>query len=550
MTEDTVSIRELARKALFLQGDQAVELKAAMAPIEAALGSDSTALRGVLEKAAGAPNDEAALHMFKDALASELRGPAPPATYADGPMVREHERLLVACALHDVATARDLVADVHPTMIGDYRLARIWSALKRVLDAQPPGDTPMVDAVATELGGAAGEALSWDELLGLIREVPSVANAVYYKRQVIKAFVRREAMGMIGEVEAERTRDMETSDLLLGVEVRARRLRELSADRTAPDKPVDVTAFANEPQPEPIIWRDDPNHPDDTNVDVVLSVGEVTVLASAGGLGKSTLTLDMAGAAVMAAEFKKSSGDSCGLRIAAGPVMLVSYEDSPARIWQRVRWTLGRNVPKGLLLWPRPMPLWIAYDRGASFGPGAEWERLWHAARANGVRLVIIDPASVAAPDLPATSTGPARAFMDAMIAEMEPRRADGWKGAGVLVVSHDTKAARNAVARGEDPGAGVVAGSAAWWDGARGVLSLMRDPRAGSTDRLLECAKANYGRERWGARLVERISDRGSFHGLKLGAALSREGMEAAKRLKPRSRGTAGIDDELKPIP
>ena len=547
MTGETISVRELARKALSLQGDQAAELKATMLPIEKALGSDSAALRGVLEKAASAPNDEAALDVFWDALGAELQGPAPPATYADGPMVRENERVLVACALQDAATARDLVADVHPAMFGDYRLARTWSALKRVLDAQPSRDVPMVDAVATELGGEGGEALSRIKLHELSLEVPSAANAAYYKRQVVAAFVRREAVGMIGEVEAERTRDMTTSNLLLGVEARARRLRELSADRTAPDKPVDVTAFADEPQPEPIIWRADPGQPDDTNIDAVLSAGEVTVLASAGGLGKSTLTLDMAGAAVMAAEFDKNSGASCGLRIAAGPVMIVSYEDSPSRIWQRVTWTLGRNVPKGLLLWPRPMPLWISSDRGASFGPGAEWERLWHAVRANGVRLVIIDPASVAAPDVPATSTGPTRAFMDAMIAEIAPRRADGWKGAGALVVSHDTKGARNAVARGEAPGAGVVAGSAAWWDGARGVLSLMRDP-AGRTDRLLECVKSNYGRERWGARLVERIGERGAFHGLELGASLSREGMEAAKLAEPRKR--RNTDDDLKPIP
>ena len=31
----------------------------------------------------------------------------------------------------------------------------------------------------------------------------------------------------------------------------------------------------------------------------------------------------------------------------------------------------------------------------------------------------------------------------------------------------------------GQDPGAGAVAGSAAWYDGARGVLTLVPDPAA-----------------------------------------------------------------------
>ena len=68
------------------------------------------------------------------------------------------------------------------------------------------------------------------------------------------------------------------------------------------------------------------------------------------------------------------------------------------------------------------------------------------------------------------------RAFLRALTAETSAA------GAGVLLVAHDTKAARNAAARGEDPGAGVVAGSAAWYDGARGVLVLARSLLVGLT--------------------------------------------------------------------
>ena len=56
-------------------------------------------------------------------------------------------------------------------------------------------------------------------------------------------------------------------------------------------------------------------------------------------------------------------------------------------------------------------------------------------------RLVVIDPVSAALADVSTSETA----------------------GTGVLLVAYDTKSARNAIVRGEDPGAGVVAGSAAW---------------------------------------------------------------------------------------
>ena len=73
------------------------------------------------------------------------------------------------------------------------------------------------------------------------------------------------------------------------------------------------------------------------------------------------------------------------------------------------------------------------------------------------------------------------------------------------------------------------MAGSAAWYDGARGVLALIRDPR--SDDRLLECVKANYGRTGWGARLIERTGAGDTFRGLELLEHLDRNAIAAAKR-------------------
>ena len=209
----------------------------------------------------------------------------------------------------------------------------------------------------------------------------------------------------------------------------------------------------------------------------------------------------------------------------AGAVLLVSYEDSLSRIAHRLTW-IPDKVPTGTLyVVPDPTPLWQATDRSGESHAGALWDLLWSAVRDKGARLVVIDPVSAALADVDTSQTGPVRAFL------RELTREAAAAGAGVLLVAHSTKAARDAVAKGEDPGAGIVAGSAAWYDGVRGVLALARDPR--SDDRLLECVKANYGRTGWGARLVERPGPNGAFRGLKLkpGAHLNRADLDVAKR-------------------
>ena len=161
----------------------------------------------------------------------------------------------------------------------------------------------------------------------------------------------------------------------------------------------------------------------------------------------------------------------------AGPVVLVSYEDAPARIAHRLRWINENAVPPGLHLWPDPEPLWVAAsDRGGESHAGNQWDALWREIRAIGARLVEVDPVSAALTDVSTTETGPVHAFLRALTREAAPDEAAGWQGCGVLLVAHDTKAARNALARGEDPDAGMVAGSAAW-----------------------------YGRTGWGARLDSR---------------------------------------------
>ena len=443
----------------------------------------------------------------------------------------DHERLLLGAALQDAAAARELLPLVpHPGMIADGRLARAWSALRRVLGAgDAPGSLP--EAVAAELAGdGADDAPTLVDLHSLSAAVPSAANASYYADRVVDAYVRREATRGMAEAEAERTAEMSTADLVTAGRGRFGRLAELLG--TGAPLAVSAADYAAEPQPAPVVWRDDPAAPR-ASTDAVLSVGECAILASAGGLGKSTFTLELATAAVGAAALGADYGAACGLRVAAGPVLLVSYEDAPARIAHRLRWMHrpADAVPAGVHLVPDPAPLWIAGDGGDSH-PGAQWDALWRAVRTIGARLLVIDPVSATLANVSTTETGPVRAFLRALTAEATAA------GAGVLLVAHDTKAARNAAARGEDPGAGVVAGSAAWYDGARGVLSLARCPV--SDDRLLECVKANYGRTGWGARLRERTGAAGAFRGLELGASMDRADVAAAKRPSAAKRDTA----------
>ena len=212
-----------------------------------------------------------------------------------------------------------------------------------------------------------------------------------------------------------------------------------------------------ESEPVPVLWRDDSGG----WADAVLSAGEVAVLSATGGTGKSTLTLQVAiaGAAAPADGY----GEACGLRVRSGPVVFVSYEDSAVRMAARVRGIAGsgRDTDR-ILYWPDPGPLYIGFEGGREQGPG--------------------------------------------------PAREAKAAGCGVLIVAHDTKAARNAVKEGDTPGAGAVAGSATWFDAPRGVLYLSRKGDDGA--RELQCIKANYGRSGWAVNLAEKFDGGGRFVG------------------------------------
>lgn len=306
-------------------------------------------------------------------------------------------------------------------------------------------------------------------------------------------------------------------DVLAALEQTPTMLPRLHARARAAGQP--ATQAAGQRLPTPVLWRD-MGKPDDTG-HVVLSAGEIAVLSGAGGLGKSTITLQLAAAAAKA---DGDHGAACGLRVSSGPVALLSYEDSPARIAQRFKW--WGDVPARVRVWEESAPLWEADPgkRGASRS-AAWWADWWAGIRARRTVLTIIDPVSVALANVSTSEPGPVRAFLGALAAEA--RRAQ----CGVLLVAHSTKAGRDLARQGEDPGAGIIAGSAAWYDGARGVLSLTKEstPDGQSQTRKLRCEKANYGPSGWEISLVGQSGPGSSWQGFKVARRTGRNGAAPA---------------------
>ena len=317
--------------------------------------------------------------------------------------------------------------------------------------------------------------------------------------------LRARLLAALAEYEKRKTGELEEDGLLALSETG----RALGAEAPA-IRPARI--WNGHPVPKPILWRDYKHEPSP-----VLSVGEVCLLSAAGGLGKSTITVALAAAAATAKD--ADHGAACGLRVHGGPTVLLSYEDSPARVAARLEWydpdgAAGERVH----LVEDPVPLWEAPERHGAGERCAAWMALWEQIRKTDARLVVIDPASAAC--LAPVAEAPAvRAFLSACMAEAQP---DGWAGCGVLIVAHSTKAARDSLQQGADPGAGVVAGTAAWYDGARGVLTLYRGLDGAY---LLHCVKANYGQVGWGQQLCEH-SDGAAWRGLRSvdGGAMGRE--------------------------
>ena len=244
--------------------------------------------------------------------------------------------------------------------------------------------------------------------------------------------------------------------------------------------------------PDPVIWRDHAQYPD-----AVLSSGEVAVLSGAGKSGKSYIALALAVAAAKAEAEGSRYGKACGLRVAAQPVVILSYEDAPKRIDQRAA---DMDTGASVRLIPDPPQLFRFDPNTRQWGHSFDWPLVWAAIREAAPGLVVIDTGPKAMGG-ETNDGGAVIAFLQAL--EGEARRG----GFGVLLTAHDTKAHRNQVKAGEAPDAGAIAGSGQWHDSPRGVLYLSKHG-PGDAPRILEAVKCSYGRDGWGASLISDYRD------------------------------------------
>lgn len=289
-----------------------------------------------------------------------------------------------------------------------------------------------------------------------------------------------------------------------------------------------IMAGQGDPKPEPLLWGAGVRGG-------VLCRSEVAVLSGAGGRGKSTLALQWALAGALAEAGGQRHGDSGGLGVRAGKAAILSYEDSAWRLANRASKALAlaslaelaQHLPRGntaadaanvgvTLAELRGWPLFgVAESSHALTRPQRldAWAHAWGQIAQHKADIVIIDPAMSAYVADP-NAVPFVRLFMDALYEAAQEH------GCGVLLIAHSTKAAR----RTKDADAtGNVAGSAAWTDAARGVLTLDYPPppsgerpdakQARLKRRVLRCEKANYSRV-FECELAEAGGQDGPFRG------------------------------------
>ena len=266
------------------------------------------------------------------------------------------------------------------------------------------------------------------------------------------------------------------------------------------------------------VWRDGSDR-GDGSPDPVCATGEVAVLSGMGRGGKSYLATSLAIAAARADRDNNLYGRTCGLRVRAGKVVLVSFEDSPKRIDQRAVAMGGK--PGDVLILPHPPPVYGRDSNTGQWCKRSAWRGLWNAVRRERPVLTIVDTGPKAMGG-ETTDPGAVIGFLQAL--EHEAREG----GFAVLTTAHDTKEARKAAQSGmriED----AVAGSVQWHDSPRGVLHLTKTG-PGDADRILEAVKCSYGRDGWGARLRPRYSSEGRYAGLELAEVLDEDGIAVAR--------------------
>ena len=228
----------------------------------------------------------------------------------------------------------------------------------------------------------------------------------------------------------------------------------------------------------------------------ILSVGEIALLAGAGGIGKSALVNHIALALAM--QQQHGEGDLSGrvFRGTGGPTLIASYEDPPAVTAQRLRNLSSVTEDAGDALasihvlpmasWPMfgPMPGGSVAQRPVRL---AGWDVLHVAMKRVHPALLVIDPALSAFVGNQSDAAA-VREFVGALA-----DAAKDWQ-CGVLICAHSTKSARDGKQDPFDPG--QISGSAAWVDACRGALALTLHPDKAEFRRLA-IVKVNYGPSR-----------------------------------------------------
>ena len=267
---------------------------------------------------------------------------------------------------------------------------------------------------------------------------------------------------------------------------------------------VTLDTLKDSKKPEAVIWRDPKDGTDYR--DPILAVGEVAVLAGAGGVGKSNVAMALAAEAWRGDG--RQFGASCGLRVKAGPVAFLSYEDSPTQLGRMASMYAAGGSGAGIHTFRQYEPLW-AMDRDTREAVRSPfWPHFWQEVEHYGCTLAVIDPLSATFSGADLNDGGAVRGFLTAVRGEAQRLNC------GVLLLAHDTKGARSELKGGGSPGPGAVAGSSQITDGVRGAFHLAR--YGGS--RVLQCIKANYAGSHWGAVLCERTDEDGrGFHGFTL---------------------------------
>ncbi|MCY4167574.1 MAG: AAA family ATPase [Rhodobacter sp.] len=236
-----------------------------------------------------------------------------------------------------------------------------------------------------------------------------------------------------------------------------------------------------------------------------LSEGSVCVLAGAGGVAKTALTLGVAADFALAEDGATLCDGLFRADTGGGPVLFLTYEDpAPVIAWKLRELkayvedgeeTLNRIHVMDMMGHPLFGP--GARAGGASGLYNARPEPLsgWAAMEAEcdrtEPRLIVIDPATAAFTG-EANAAGPVREFMTALAGFARDRKC------GIMVIAHTNKASRGRDADPLDPGA--TGGSTHWTDAGRGCLVLDWKPEkwAGDAgDLVLAVAKSNWGPSR-----------------------------------------------------